>query len=207
MKILDQLDTFFESQKETEQKVFFILPLIIIGFIVYYFIFPVTSDMLNNSINKNRKLNNDINTKKVSIMNVKNSIIKIKAKRRIVKLKIKKLKKIEIVMNNLLNQVKFLIFNLNRWADIYNTIPNYLKNSNLVLLKLDNVLSLDDKKTNNNDIVNLKMQITLDVIGNFKNVVKLMNNFESRKDFVKIKSLKTDGLITHLVINIYGAEL
>jgi hypothetical protein len=207
MKILDQLDTFFESQKETEQKVFFILPLIIIGFIVYYFIFPVTSDMLNNSINKNRKLNNDINTKKVSIMNVKNSIIKIKAKRRIVKLKIKKLKKIEIVMNNLLNQVKFLIFNLNRWADIYNTIPKYLKNSNLVLLKLDNVLSLDDKKTNNNDIVNLKMQITLDVIGNFKNVVKLMNNFESRKDFVKIKSLKTDGLITHLVINIYGAEL
>jgi hypothetical protein len=209
MKILDQLDTLFTTQKETEQQLFFILPLIIIGFIVYYFIFPITTDMLNKSLNKNQQLHRKINSKEMSIIRLKNSIARINKEGRILKVKIKELKKVEIVMNNLLKKVRYLIFNLKRWAEIYNTIPKYVKNSNLFLLKLDNVLFSNDKKNSdkNNKIVNLKMQIKLDVIGNFKNVVKLMNNFESRKDFVKIESLKIDGVTNHLVINIYGTEL
>jgi hypothetical protein len=206
MKILDKLDAFFDSQKETEQKLTFFFPILIIGFIVYYFIFPITNDMFNNALHKNRQLNKAINSKQIHITRLKNSIINITKKRRILKIKIKKLEQTEIVMKKLLNKVKFLIFDLKRWAEIYNKIPKYVKDSNLLLLKLDNILFLNNKKTNN-QLVNLKMQISLQVIGNFKNVVKLMNSFEARKDFVKIKSLKTDGKINYLTIDIYGAEL
>jgi hypothetical protein len=206
MKILDKLDAFFDSQKETEQKLTFFFPILIIGFIVYYFIFPITNDMFNNALHKNRQLNKVINSKQIHITRLKNSIINITKKRRILKIKIKKLEQTEIVMKKLLNKVKFLIFDLKRWAEIYNKIPKYVKDSNLLLLKLDNILFLNNKTTNN-QLVNLKMQISLQVIGNFKNVVKLMNSFEARKDFVKIKSLKTDGEMNYLTIDIYGAEL
>jgi Tfp pilus assembly protein PilO len=210
MKILDQLDAFFAKQKEEEQKVFFILPLIVIGFIVYYFILPITTEILDESLRKNQELHSKINKKEMGINNFKNSIVRINNQRRILKIKIKKLSKVEVIMQNLLKKVQFLIFDLNRWAEIYNTIPTYVKNSNLLLLKLDNTLFLDDKNSNqnnNNQLVKLKMQIKIDVVGNFKNVVKFMNNFESRKDFVKIEFLKTDGMMNYLVINIYGAEL
>jgi len=206
MKILDQLDTFFATQKETEQKLTFLLPLIIIIFIVYYFIFPVTNNMFNTSLNKNKQLNNSINSKKESIVRIRNSLIKIKKNERELKIKIKELIKTETIMHTLINKVKFLIFNLDRWAEIYNTIPKYVKNSNLLLLKLDNNLFLTDKK-NNDKLVNLKMQITLEVAGSFPNVVKFINTFEARKDLVRIVSLKTDGMITSVTINIYGAQL
>ena len=206
MKILDQLDTFFATQKETEQKLTFLLPLIIIIFIVYYFIFPITDSMFNTSLNKNKQLNNSINSKKESIVRIRNSLIKIKKNERELKIKIKELIKTETIMHTLINKVKFLIFNLDRWAEIYNTIPKYVKNSNLLLLKLDNNLFLTDKK-NNDKLVNLKMQITLEVAGSFPNVVKFINTFEARKDLVRIVSLKTDGMITSVTINIYGAQL
>lgn len=202
--ILDKLDKFFEAQKENEQKLFFLLPLIVIGFIVYYFVYPITDDMLSDSLNKNRNLINQINSKNSNILRVKNSIVRLKNAKHKLIIENKKLTVIQTKMQSLINRVKFLIFDLNRWANIYNTIPKYVKNNNLLLLKLDNKLFLDNKDTK---LITLKMQITVTVVGNFKNAVKLINSFEARKNFVKIISFKTDGVISSITINIYGAKL
>jgi cell division protein FtsL len=207
MKILDKLDKFFESQKESEQKIIFLLTAVIMFFIGYYFLYPNTDEMFDNIRQKNLKLNNEIYSKQQETMRIKNAIIKISKEKKDLERKIKELSKSEIIMKNLLEKVKFLIFNLNRWAEIYNTIPKYVSNSNLLLLKLDNELFLDDKSKKDNKLVNLKMQLKLKVIGDFRNIVKLINIFESRKDLVKVVYLKTDGVVTFIVVNIYGAEL
>jgi len=201
--ILDKLDQFFETQKENEQKLFFVLPILLFGFIVYYFIYPVTDKILSDTLNHNKQLISQINTQQSNILKTKNLIVGVKRATNKLEIEEKELLKTKAIMEALKNRVKFLIFNLNRWAKIYNTIPNYVKNNNLLLLKLDNNLFLD--KSDN--LVSLKMQITLNVKGNFVDVLKLIHTFEARKDLVKVVSFTTDGVTSFITINIYGAQL
>jgi hypothetical protein len=205
-KRLEKLDNFLELQKENEQKVILLLPFILIPFLVYYFIFPITDNLQNDVSMENNQINNKINDKRNQIFQKTAKINLLNAKYIQIESKLKKAKQTEFVMRNLMEEVKFLIFDFNRWSNIYNSIPKYIKNNNLLLLKLDNELFLN-KITNKKNLVNLKMSISLDVIGDFKNVVKLIHEFEEKKYIVKVESFKTNGIKSYIKINIYGAEL
>ena len=205
-KKLAQLDDFLESQKENEQKVILLLPIILIFFLVYYFVFPITDQLQQNVSIKSKQINNQINNKQSQILKMNAQIRRLNNKYLQLDINLRKAKHAEFVMKNLMNQVKFLIFDFNRWAQIYNSIPKYIKNNNLLLLKLNNELFLNEI-TKKNNLVNLKMSITLDVIGDFKNIIKLINEFETKKYIIKIDSFKTNGIKSHIKVNIYGAEL
>jgi len=205
-KKLAQLDDFLDSQKENEQKVILLLPFILIFFLVYYFVFPITDQLQNDVSIQSNQINTQRNNKQNQILKKTAQINRLNSKYLQLDSKLRKVKHTEFVMKNLMKQVKFLIFDFNRWATIYNSIPQYIKNNNLLLLKLDNELFLNEitKKSN---LVNLKMSITLDVIGDFKNVIKLINEFETKKYIVKVESFQTDGIKSSIKVNIYGAEL
>ena len=205
-KKLEELDNFLESQNDAEQKIIFFLPILIIGFIMYYFIFPITDELVTKVENENYQLKLQLNTKNNQIMKTINTMNKLNIDDSTLTMKVNQLKKTEIIVKNLMEQVKFLIFNFNKWAKIYNSIPEYLKDNNLLLLKLDNELFLNEI-TKTKKLVNLKMRINLEVLGDFKNVIKLINIFEAKKMIVKIEKFKTDGVKSNITIDIYGAEL
>jgi hypothetical protein len=205
-KKLEQLDDFLNSQKENEQKAILFLPVILISFLVYYFVFPITNNLENEVSMENNQINNKINNKKNQIFKKTSQINMLNAKYIDIEKKLKKAEQAEFVMKNLMEEVKFLIFDFNRWSKIYNSIPKYIKDNNLLLLKLNNELFLN-KITNKNKLVNLKMRISLDVIGDFKNVIKFIHEFEEKKYIVKIESFRTDGIKSSIKIDIYGAEL
>lgn len=229
LKFLDDIDEFFETQDENTQKIILILPLLVIGFLIFYFVFPMTDEMLKNSQNKNQSIKQNIKKNNDDILKYQRAIVSLNKDSKRFEQQIKVLLKTEKKMNILLDRIKFVIFNLDKWAKIYNTIPEYIKENNLVLLKLDNKVFMNnkilehkkndnknnknnnkknkkEKKGNDNKLVSLKMEITLKVAGDFKNVVRLINNFEARKDLVKITSFKTDGIISEITISIYGTK-
>ena len=73
-KILDSIDQFLDSQKESEAKVFFFLPVLLFGFLSYYFIYPVTDGNLTNTIQEKKRLSDDIQKTKQSNNSLKISI-------------------------------------------------------------------------------------------------------------------------------------
>jgi len=202
--ILNQLDSFFRSQKESEQKLFFLLPILLFGFLSYYFFYPVTDHDLNKAMKKNKSLHSKISKIKSKNLRLKNENIRLE--RSIVKIN----KEIKILQNNkkeidsLLSKLLFLRFDLNKWANFYNEIPMMAKKSNLVIVSLENDMILD---FNPSKLVEKKMEVKINLIGNFVDFIRFINKFETKKELVKVKSINTNGSKMSIVIDIYGAKL
>jgi len=209
--ILNQLDEFFYQQKESERNVFFILPFLLAGFLSYYFVYPITDEALTTAINEKNSIESKIQKKKQENMGLKTANKRIPVKIKRIENEVKNMQSIQNRLSELLNNIRFVVFDLNKWAEIYNKIPQYIKDNNLMVLKIDNQLFLENSSVKNQknvkDLVKLKMQIILEVAGNFPNVVRFIKTFEGQRELVKIEQLETDGEVSKITINIYGAEI
>jgi len=144
-KLLDSIDEFLNSQKENEAKVFFILPVLLFGFLSYYFIYPITDENLINAndkfsqleqkINKTEKSNNSLNTENMKIK----TILK-KADKELVGLRAKKDQ-----FSGLVKQLNFLKFDLEKWVTFYNSIPSLAYKNKVLVVSLDNKMDLNDQ--------------------------------------------------------------
>lgn len=202
-KLLDKLDKFLETQKESEQKLFFFLPVLLFGFLSYYFLYPMTNQNLENSINENKSLQSKISNLKTTNNGLKNQNLKLSTILKKADKILIDLRKDKNEMDSLINQLDFLKFDLNKWAEFYNNIPNLAQKYNLLIKNLENEMNIE----NSENLINKKMTLTIDVYGNFINLIKFMNEFESKKELVKIKSIKIDNRHMIVVIEIYGAKL
>jgi len=204
MNILNQIDEFFEQQKESEQKVFFFLPILLFGFLSYYFIYPITDSDLNNAIRKDKSLHQEISKTTSSNQRLKRENLQIASSIKKIDKELKELKINQKEVDNLVAQLSFLKFDLNKWAKFYNDIPTIAKNHHLIINSLQNSMILD---TQTSKLVEKKMEVIMNVSGNFIDFLRFVNTFESKKEFVKVKSLRTNGSNMLVVIDIYGAKL
>ena len=202
-KLLDKLDEFLETQKESEQKLFFFLPVFLFGFLSYYFLYPITNQNLENSINENKSLQSKISKLKTTNNDLKNQNLKLSTILKKADKILIDLRKDKNEMDSLINQLDFLKFDLNKWAEFYNNIPNLAQKYNLLIKNLENEMNIE----NSENLINKKMTLTIDVYGNFINLIKFMNEFESKKELVKIKSIKIDNRHMIVLIEIYGAKV
>jgi len=201
--ILDNLDQFFETQKEQEQKLLFFLPVLLFGFLSYYFIYSITDENLINAINSNKSLNQKISKIKSDNIKLRRKNAKLNKTLKVANKTLKELNTQKVELDTLLKKLQFLKFDLIKWADFYNTIPNLVKKHNLIIVQLDNLM-LDKNK---DKLVQKKMEITISTIGDFINFIKFINEFESKKELIKVKALNIKSNKMFITLDIYGAEL
>ena len=201
--ILDKLDSFLEKSKESEQKLFFLLPILIFGFLSYYFLYPINDTKLTEAINKNKNLNQKIEqiTNKNNRLNTNN--LRIKKILKLADRKLAQLNKQKIEIETLTKKLVIFRFDLQKWADFYNNIPSLAKKYKLFIISLDNIM-LNPKEDN---LVQKKMEIKIDVYGDFVNFVKFINAFESQKELVEVKFIDIKENKMSVVFDIYGAKL
>jgi len=201
--ILDKLDSFLEKSKESEQKLFFLLPILIFGFLSYYFLYPINNTKLTEAINKNQNLNQKIEqiTNKNNRLNTNN--LRIKKILKLADRKLAQLNKQKIEIETLTKKLVIFRFDLQKWADFYNNIPSLAKKYKLFIISLDNIM-LNPKEDN---LVQKKMEIKIDVYGDFVNFVKFINAFESQKELVEVKFIDIKENKMSVVFDIYGAKL
>ena len=201
--MLDQIDEFLDAQKENEAKVFFVLPILLFGFLSWYFIYPITDGNLKNTISKNSELHKNIKDAKKDINDFNKKNIQLRKNISELKIDLKKLHKNKIKYDELVKKLKFLRFNLVEWAKFYNNISILSKKHNIYIYQLDNVMD----NTKIDKLIQKKMTITIQANGNFVNFVKFMVEFEKLKEFVKITSIEMTADDMKLTIDIYGAQL
>ena len=200
--ILDKLDQFFATQKKQEQQILFFVPLLVFGFLSFYFIYPITSTYLEElEYNKNRleqkltKVKNNINFLKLDNLRYRSSITNIENT-----LKHYKTQKIET--DALVKKLGFLQFDINKWSNFYNEIPKLAKQFNIKLLSLENSFTEDSHK-----LVSKKIVLKIKATGDFINFIKCLNEFERKKEFIKINYLDITKDTLNIVIYVYGVEL
>jgi len=205
MNILDSLDKFFEEQKEQEQKLFMFLPVLLFGFLIYYFIYPITDENLNKAINSNQSLNKKISNIKSNNITLRKQNAKFSKILKVANKTLKELNTQKVELDTLLKKLQFLKFDLVKWADFYNTIPNLVKKHHLIVLRLDNLIL--DNNEHTDKLFQKKMEISIHTIGGFVNFIKFMNEFESKKELIKVRSLNIKSDEMFITLDIYGAKL
>jgi hypothetical protein len=201
--ILDKLDSFLEKSKESEQKLFFLLPILIFGFLSYYFLYPITDRNLINAEHRQQQLTKKISSLEQTNLRLKNHNLKIMKILKIANVKLKKLHQQKDEVSSLVKKLSFLKFDLEKWGVLYNEIPTIAKNNKLIIMKLDNILKLNHSKK----LIQENMVISMKVIGDFVHFIKLMHYFEAKKELLKVKSILMKKNEMDLTISIYGAQL
>jgi hypothetical protein len=204
-KILDDLDEFFKAKKDNEKYMYFFLPILLFGFLSYQFVFPITDEALNEQINRENDLKNKITqiNRDLSLLQLQNSKLPVAITRDTNKHK--KLLNDRERVDSLVKQLDFLKFDIIKWGFIYNQIPHFSKLNNLTIANLDNEVFLGESKEN--DLVSKKMSITLTVNGKYIDMLKLLEQFENRKELVQVSELKSDLNETTIKVDVFGANL
>ena len=203
-KILDDLDEFFNSKKDNEKYLYFFLPVLLFGFLTYQFIFPVTDKMLKQEVATKGTLKTEIDgvNNALNKLKIANSTLphKIKNNTNTYKELLNKQEKVDF----LVKQLDFLKFDIRKWGSFYNQLPKFARENNLTIDKLDNEVFLDNK---NNKLISKKMDITITLNGKYMNMLKFLENFENRKELIRINEVKSDFNKTTIKVNVFGANL
>jgi len=202
-ELLEKLDEFFAKQKKQEQQIIFFVPFLVFAFLSFYFIYPITSTYLEdieyntNDLNQRlTKLKNDINFLKTDNLKYTSQIANIENT-------LKHYQKQKLQTDGLVAKLGFLQFNIDKWAKFYDEIPKLAKKYNIKLLALENNFML----ANTHQLVSKKIVLKIRANGDFINFIKCLNEFERKKEFIKINFLDIKKNSLEIVIYVYGVEL
>jgi len=207
---LEELDIYFAPKKESEKWLLILGVAGIIGYLAYTFLLPYTEDLYNSSernkkslqkkivdnntylnsitVGGNRnfyitKFDNDIKVKKQSIVNTKD--------------------KIKFIDTNL-EKLSDMLFNQKSWSIFINSITDKAEVQNVDISYIDNHFS------DNNGSFGHVLEIAVGCKGEYKSIVKFMNELEQNvlvTDIFKTEFTLDDNsseIIADIHISVWG---
>jgi len=191
VNILNQLDEFFEDKSENEKWMMIGLIAVVIGYASYALFYPFAEEKYNTAKQKTKKLQKNIQTNKQYLQSITvNGDIEFYVKK--YSNDIKKLEKnidkandeITFISTNL-KELSPLLFNKESWSKFLNSITKQAKKQAV------NIDYIENNYVDNNGSFGHVLQISVGCYGQYKQIVKFVNQLE--------KSV--------LVTDIYGSHL
>jgi hypothetical protein len=218
MNVFNKIDNYFY---ERDKKDFFytILAVVsLVGFIIYYFVYPMVSEYEKVQEEKYIKL-----TRKYK--NTKNSIRALETRISILKRKIKKeenkvaiLKKQKMFYTELANVLDFAEFDQYKWANLVKETVIDAKNKGLEVVKVENQIydinttKIDNKKNKTKKITNMpeivkRMDIGIELEGKYRNFIDYLYKYENRKELIRVREMNLKAPSTfYIKFSIYGYD-
>ncbi|GAX87290.1 conserved hypothetical protein [Lebetimonas natsushimae] len=201
MKQKNFLDKFFENKTKKDILYIHIMTIFLIGFIIYYFIYPVSSSYqirqknnYSHNMEKLNKLKIQKNTFTVQIINLTKTIKKLSLKKI-------SLHKQKLFFDDLVSLLDFAEFNKYKWANYVKNIVHDAKNEGLKLIDFKNELFND----NNNTFINKKMDITVNIKGEYKNLIYYIYKYENTKELLRVNELNINEKGDYMIkFSLYG---
>ena len=200
--MIEKLDLFFEGKTKKDILYMHLAVVLLIGFIVFYFIFPISS-----SYQKKEENNYKNNVSTLSNLKIrKNTYISqiarlIKTKKRL-KLSKNSLYKEQVFFNDLISLLDFAKFDKYKWSKYVTNIVYNSKNEGLELIDFKNNVYNDL-----NDTINKKMDIIVNSKGKFKNFITYMYKYEVTKELIRVSELKASDKGEYMIkFTLYGYD-
>ncbi|WP_024790023.1 hypothetical protein [Lebetimonas sp. JH292] len=201
MKNKNFLDKFFENKTKKDVLYIHIITIFLLGFIIYYFIYPLASSFKTkeekNHQNNVQTLNHLKIQKNVYITQIAN------LRKTIKKLELSKnsLHKQKTFFDDLISLLDFAEFNKYKWAEYVRNIVYDAKNEGLKLMNFANSLYKDTKHS----YINKKMDIIVNVKGEYKNLIYYIYKYENTKELLRVNELNATDKGEYMIkYTLYG---
>lgn len=208
--LLDRLDGYFGAKKQSEVTIIFIGIAAIIGFAVYYYIFPMADDYANENRNKLTNITAELNKEKAYMASVSSGtndqflIQKMQQEIKNSKLVLEKATNTNAYVDGKLKELSYLLFNEQNWAKFLDELALLADQYNIKITRIENKFYEPTQQK-----IEQVLNVTLKVDGNFKNIVKLINSVEENQLVVDIHELnitKEKNLEGTMKIAVWGMK-
>lgn len=193
-KIFDKTDNYLNDKKSTEVSILFFLAFIVIGFLSYIYIYPITDKRLQQTsrITKDldRKLFDEISYIRSISKNLDEAsyIKKVKQDIEASKLLFEKTTFTNAYVDSKLKELSYLLFNNENWAKFLNSITRMAQEYTIDVKTIENKIN-EPSIQKIEQILNLKV----DFSGPFASTIKFINALEESELVVDIYELTCHG--------------
>jgi hypothetical protein len=175
---LEELDIYFAPKKESEKWLVILGVAGVIGYLAYSFLLPYTEDLYENSERSKKKIQKNIASNQTYLK----SITVNGDRQHYLKVYDKDIVKKNKTIVNLRDKTKFIDSNLEKLSDMLYNQKSWSRFLNSITQKAEiHNVDLDyitNKNANNNGSFGHVLEIGLGAKGNYKNIVKFMNELE-----------------------------
>jgi len=206
----DKIDNYLKGKKSSELSLVFLMVFVTIGFVIYSSLFPVTEKILKQTKNSHKSINNKLNQEKAYLNSVtrngdKNFVIKK------MNLEVKKQKQLledtkyaNAYVDTKLKELSYLLFNDKNWAKFIDSIA-------FIAQKYGIEIALINNSFFEPNLQEIKQVLTVQINfnGEFKNILKFINELEESKLVVDINNLNlesSDTITATLDIAVWGMK-
>jgi len=191
--LLEKLDNYFEERKESEFYLMILAVVAVFGLISYSYLIPITEKQLKKDLKQQRDLKEKISADKsylamVTINGDQRYQIK-KFQKEIAELKTRygDLKKINEYSDYQIQTLSDLLFNEKTWAKFLDSIALKARKNNI------NISLISNKFVDNKESFGHVLEIGVDCEGNYKNMIRFMNEIEESELVVDIYNIQLES--------------
>ena len=206
----DKIDNYLKGKKSSELSLVFLMVFVAIGFVIYSSLFPVTEKMLKKTKNSHKSIHSKLNQEKAYLNSVtrngdKNFVIKKMS------LEVKKQKQLledtkyaNAYVDTKLKELSYLLFNDKNWARFIDSIA-------FIAQKYGIEVALISNSFFEPNLQKIKQVLTVQINfnGEFKNILKFINELEESELVVDINNLNlesSDTISATLDIAVWGMK-
>jgi len=202
MKFINAIDNYFYEKSLKDTVMMYLMVILVLGFVVFYFILPQAQKYRDTQFKMYNITKNQLQTLKI-----KKNVLYIQIgnlKKKIKNLDLEKiaLKKQKDFYDELTNLLDFVEFNQYKWGDFVKNLVINAKKEGLKVLGFTNKVYND-----NNQIINKKMDISLKINGEYKNLIYFIYQYEDIKDLLRIENISINkNKNFEIKFTLYGYE-
>lgn len=202
---IDKLDSYLLSKKDSEVKVIFAMAFCLIVFIVYYFVFPISSDFLAKYTRLHTTTQNSLLQEETYKNNNQNRPGQLTEQIEDIKDKIYETKYINGHVDNKLRELSYLLFNDKSWASFMDRLTFLSKKYKINVIKISN--DFLDQNNQTREKVQQMLNVDMELNGNFNSILKFVNEIEESQlvvDVNKIDLTSSKGINGNISIAVWG---
>jgi len=202
MKFINAIDNYFYEKSLKDTVMMYLMVILVLGFVVFYFILPQAQKYRDTQFKVYNNTKNQLQTLKI-----KKNVLYIQIgnlKKKIKNLDLEKiaLKKQKDFYDELTNLLDFVEFNQYKWGDFVKNLVINAKKEGLKVLGFTNKVYND-----NNQIINKKMDISLKINGEYKNLIYFIYQYENIRDLLRIENISINkNKNFEIKFTLYGYE-
>lgn len=209
---LESLDGYFAPKKESEKWLIILGIAGIISYVAYAFVLPITMDMDKNSINTKKKIEKSIADNRMYLNSITvngdreyyvNKYTKDISSKKVVIKNIRK--KINFIDSNL-EKLSDMLFNQKSWSKFLNSITDKAEVQNV------DVKYITNKYVDNNGSFGYVLEVGVGCKGDYKGIVKFMNELEQNTLVTDIYATKfvldqnSSDIVADINISVWGVN-
>ncbi len=189
MNFLDKLDNFYSSRKSSESWLMVILVAVLVGYLLYTFLEPISTAFREEQESRNQELHSKIDSansylKSITINGNRNFYIN-QLNRKIVKkrMELNDLRNKLAKLDGSIKEFTSLLYTKNNWSKFLHTIAIDAKKNNL---KVD---SISNKYYDQNDTFGKVLDVDIKVQGEYNRILNFMNRLEQTELVANISNV------------------